>query len=425
MDLKKLYCDESSADVIIVIRTSTCKRIYTAHSIVLCNCSSVFKQLMKEKKKEIEISDARPSTVAQLLRFIYLGKVTIRDWEQALDLLNQADKFHLVELIDKCRLFLKKNINVNNVLYIFNSIWRLGQKDLETCCLDIISFYAMILIYSEDFVNIDINSIITIASQDKLNIRSEIDLFWAVWRWGKELCAKEGITCKEKEIINQIRPILSHIRFNQMSEMDKIDLPKFLSDMVDEYTDIHKSRITKTNNPNKSSLNRFGLTVNLATCFNYCKSSVLGEENSLISFTTDKTGFILGFKLIICGEDFTNSEFRLLLVSTKSRRLLMDENCNPESEEVEDLGDSIKSVKMVIALKKLAYLNANEPYEIILKNGSEKNWLPIAQNVHKSINVDGCVEFSILSNIIGISIMYFAEVDDSRLVFSFHSSKKL
>ncbi|XP_067130217.1 BTB/POZ domain-containing protein 6-A-like [Centruroides vittatus] len=420
MDMKSLYCDEASSDVTILCNSSGYKKTFLAHSVVLYSCSKIFKQVLNERK-EIDMSSNQIYTVTQLLRHIYLGKVTIRDWKQALDLLDLCNRYNILNLSKKCLLYLQKSLRLDNILPIFDYACLNKEKDLQAKCLLYIKFYAIILLYFEDFVHLDMKSVIAIASLDQLNIRSETDLFWAAWKWGKERCVKEGLCCKSKNVIQQIHPILPFIRFNQINEREKNDLPKFIARMSEHQQELYEKRQTDVTNPDILAMNQFGLEITLDGSFDYRKVATLDKELHMMVFSTDKSGFILGFKLRLCGENFRDSGFCLKLVSVNNQEVVLKEFYEIVDGKTMHVDERTKTVELIVALKKLVYVVSDEPYELILNGNKNTIWLPTMKDLNKSLDINGCLHFSFYSNVIGIQTMYYTEVDDSPLIFSFHS----
>ena len=101
----KIHCDE---------------KVFPCHHFVLAARSPVFKAMlqaeMKEKQaKKIVIEDCNPRTVAQMLKFMYTGDISLDDREDlTTDLLRAADMYELDGLKVMCEEKLVSNLSVEN-----------------------------------------------------------------------------------------------------------------------------------------------------------------------------------------------------------------------------------------------------------------------------------------------------------------------
>jgi len=103
-----IYNNKEFSDV--VVKCGNTK--FECHQVFLATRSPVFKAMlttnMREKiNNEIQVDDIKPEVMAELLEFIYIGKVSNLD-KFALDLFIAADKYQINSLKDLCE---KKLIN--------------------------------------------------------------------------------------------------------------------------------------------------------------------------------------------------------------------------------------------------------------------------------------------------------------------------
>lgn len=98
-----------------------CKdRSIPAHRIVLHLKSPVFAAMldvpMKESaSKQVQVEDISGDIMLELLRFIYTGKSKVGDGN-VFDLLYVAEKYEVLDLKEKCLVFLNKKLSLDNVL---------------------------------------------------------------------------------------------------------------------------------------------------------------------------------------------------------------------------------------------------------------------------------------------------------------------
>lgn len=114
-DLKKLFMEEKISDVTVVVgdRKIPChKVILAARSPVL---SRMFQSEMVENfTNEIIITDVEVSTVLPFLTYIYTAKVELKEVNSVIELYKVADKYEVLDLKGKCRLYLQSNLNFKN-----------------------------------------------------------------------------------------------------------------------------------------------------------------------------------------------------------------------------------------------------------------------------------------------------------------------
>jgi len=115
-DLCQLLAEKELSDIEIHCD----EKVFPSHQVVLAARSPVFKAMiqaeMKEKQdKKIVIEDTDPSTVAEMLNFIYTGDISPDGMEEMTkDLLRVADKYQLDDLKEMCEEKLVSNISVEN-----------------------------------------------------------------------------------------------------------------------------------------------------------------------------------------------------------------------------------------------------------------------------------------------------------------------
>ncbi|OXU30766.1 hypothetical protein TSAR_013232 [Trichomalopsis sarcophagae] len=137
----------SKIDVTIVVG----EKKFPAHKNILSARSPVFSamfehDMLENKENIVEITDVDAETMAEVLRFIYAGK--IKDIEKsAVDLLVLADKYQIETLRIMCEGAMVKNLNTNNVTDILKIVDRYG-----TCSRLRESVMKFLRVYGREFI---------------------------------------------------------------------------------------------------------------------------------------------------------------------------------------------------------------------------------------------------------------------------------
>lgn len=114
-DLSELLFEGEAWDFILIVQNAK----FRVHKAILSARSPVFKDIFKSSLSNpdmMEITDISESTVGELLRFIYSGKIGQLDVQEAADLYKAADKYELYNLRSICSKIIKMNLDVSNVL---------------------------------------------------------------------------------------------------------------------------------------------------------------------------------------------------------------------------------------------------------------------------------------------------------------------
>lgn len=141
-DLKSLWEDPVATHADIKLVTDTGLTHFMAHKAILCARSPMFRAMfsvdMKEKDaSEIEVVDVSGETLAQMVQFMYTGRVTDLD-ERADELLAAADKYGLTRLRSMCESSLEKNFTVDTIAHTLVLSHLHSAKGLQDRAIDYI-----------------------------------------------------------------------------------------------------------------------------------------------------------------------------------------------------------------------------------------------------------------------------------------------
>lgn len=138
----RLIGNKGFSDVSFIVEGKTLQ----AHKCILAQSSPVFAAMfqmeMKEKKKNVvQIIDIKHNIFAEMLHFIYAGKVN-EIGAIASELLIVADKYALNELKMLCKITMCENLNSDNVLEFLKLADRLDVDGLKAAAIDFIASHS-------------------------------------------------------------------------------------------------------------------------------------------------------------------------------------------------------------------------------------------------------------------------------------------
>ncbi|KAL9988066.1 hypothetical protein ACROYT_G002465 [Oculina patagonica] len=189
---KSLFNNEILSDVKFVVQTSRkygerdnkrSKIAIPAHKFLLSICSPVFFAMfcgeMAETKEHIDLSDCE-----------YEGK----------------------------------NLDLSNVFCVLQHAQRFENKNILSCCWDLIDNETEEALKSNEFLNVERSFVNQLVERNTLNIR-EVELFKAVDCWAKEECKRQQLKANgsvKRQVLGE--QIVKNIRFPIMKQNEFIDV---------------------------------------------------------------------------------------------------------------------------------------------------------------------------------------------------------
>lgn len=190
--MNSLRKSQTFCDVYLVVGD----RRIPAHRVVLAASSPVFKASftseLKRKKEgevfdEVQVSDFDPSTVQEMLNFVYTGEVGITH-KNALELTLAADYYNLENLKKLCAEFLMINLTPSNCLLIqmYAERYRLNllhETATYFICNNLTSIWE-----TDEYLKMDFAEVKELFSGDRLAIetqKGEEEVFLGIKAWVK------------------------------------------------------------------------------------------------------------------------------------------------------------------------------------------------------------------------------------------------
>ena len=226
--IKHMYGNPLMADVYFTVadgqESSSRKVNIPCHKFILAVSSPVFYKMfygdLKEPSEYIDLPDCDLEGFHEFLRFIYYDEVKLTG-DCVIQVLYLAKKYMIPSLADRCRSFLEKNINAENVLDVLPFIEKMEEVHLKSVCWKVIdTLTEKVLESASDAIQDDNSLLVSILKRDTLDIK-EVKVFQAVNRWAETICEKRGKTPTGKEkrtIIGE--ELVKLIRFPLMSQSE-------------------------------------------------------------------------------------------------------------------------------------------------------------------------------------------------------------
>ncbi|XP_067127057.1 BTB/POZ domain-containing protein 3-like [Centruroides vittatus] len=275
--LSYLMTTRQMADVTLIVGQE--KENFPTHSLLLSIYSEVFHAMfygiMAEKRKHVDLPVDDVTAFRVFINYIYTDEVALHSVDEAIRSLHFAEKYMVTRMKKQCSSYLTNNISLNTVLEIYETAALLQQNELTTKCWNYITENASEIIKQDSIKNvkyetyltknISLNTVLEIyetaaqfqqnelttkcwnyitrnaskiikqnifkyvkyetilklVSQQCLALKSELDMYDAVIKWGKEKFQNQS----PEDLRKKLDPLLDQIRFLSMTSAEFAESP--------------------------------------------------------------------------------------------------------------------------------------------------------------------------------------------------------
>ncbi|XP_048201239.1 Bardet-Biedl syndrome 5 protein isoform X2 [Perognathus longimembris pacificus] len=198
------------------------------HRLILSACSPYFREyflseIEEEKKKEVVLDNVDPVILDLIIKYLYSASIDLNDGNVQ-DIFALASRFQIPSVFTVCVSYLQKRLAPGNCLAILRLGLLLDCPRLAISAREFVSDRFVQICKEEDFMQLSPQELISVISNDSLNVEKEEVVFEAVMKWVR--------TDKENRAKN-LSEVFDCIRFRLMTE-------KYFKDQV-EKDDIIKS----------------------------------------------------------------------------------------------------------------------------------------------------------------------------------------
>ena len=139
-----------------------------------------------------------------------------------MQLLYVAKKYLVKSLERRCIEYLRGELNAENAIMLLNQPTLIDDKDLINECWECIDGQSEEFMKTEEFKDIDHETLHTILSRDSLQAK-EVSIFNAVLGWAKQACTRNNLLITGKNQRKIIGDALYKIRFTTMTQKEFAD----------------------------------------------------------------------------------------------------------------------------------------------------------------------------------------------------------
>ncbi|CAM4671414.1 unnamed protein product [Caretta caretta] len=181
--LKQLYQHQLLCDAMLVCEG----RRFSCHRVLLAAVSPYFKDVFTSFGKEsqggeVVLQDMAPFILQSILQYIYTEELSL-SLETAPEVFAAASKLQIRPLVEICCRFLLKNISMQNCIGLYRLAQAYNHQALYYATMQLIVLNFGRFCEDDDFLSLDLSSLITILSSDDLTVASELEVYLAVRRW--------------------------------------------------------------------------------------------------------------------------------------------------------------------------------------------------------------------------------------------------
>ncbi|XP_062285987.1 kelch-like protein 10 [Scomber scombrus] len=157
---------------------------FQAHRIILCGCSSFFRNLFCTTPSEVySFPDVPPNIMSLIMEYAYNSSVVVTE-ENVLGLLAAAHRFAIHGILSATSDFLEQKLCVENCIGTWMSAELYNCPDLrKKANLYILHHFEEVAGSSEKFLQLSVQQLAGLIKKDELNVRQESTVFEAILRW--------------------------------------------------------------------------------------------------------------------------------------------------------------------------------------------------------------------------------------------------
>ncbi|XP_046676066.1 BTB/POZ domain-containing protein 6-B-like isoform X2 [Homalodisca vitripennis] len=203
---------------------------FSTHKMILSMSSPVFEAMfyggLAEENDPIEIPDVQPEAFTAMLEYIYTDEINLTTIEQACELCYAAKKYMLPFLVNQCMSYIWKDVKYPMACRAYEFAKLFDEAHLMIRCMEIIAWNTTLVLNDRNFEDVEPSTLLAILDCEKLNIRSELELVLAIYKWAVHQCKQKGLeTNKQENLRSVLGPALSKIRFLTLSPAEFASSP--------------------------------------------------------------------------------------------------------------------------------------------------------------------------------------------------------
>ncbi|XP_021491270.1 Bardet-Biedl syndrome 5 protein isoform X3 [Meriones unguiculatus] len=183
------------------------------HRLILSACSPYFREyflseIEEEKKKEVALENVDPAILDLIIKYLYSASIDLNDGNVQ-DIFALSSRFQIPSVFTVCVSYLQKRLAPGNCLAILRLGLLLDCPRLAISAREFVSDRFPQISKEEDFLQLSPQELISVISNDSLNVEKEEVVFEAVMKWVR--------TDKENRA-KSLSEVFDCVRFRLMAE---------------------------------------------------------------------------------------------------------------------------------------------------------------------------------------------------------------
>ncbi len=182
--VQRMRDDETSHDVVFVVENQR----FPAHRCLMGAASSVLRKMLtngmtETNEREVVLKEVNVKAWKIVLDYIYSAKMELPNAEEAVQVLECAERFQIEELVKVISDYIERELDTSNCSEILATVDCLNTTKLRAAAMRTVvdNFYQVF--YEDGFILLPFELVLEIFTCDKLVLRTELDIFVALVRW--------------------------------------------------------------------------------------------------------------------------------------------------------------------------------------------------------------------------------------------------
>ncbi len=182
--IQQMRADESSHDVAFAVENDR----FPAHRCLVSAASPVLRTMltnetMEANEGEVQLKEVSVTVWKVVLDYIYSAKIELPNAEEAVQVLECAERFQIEELAGVVSDYIERELDTSNCCQILAAVDCYHSKKLRDAAMKTIVGNFHEVRNEEGFSLLPFELVLEIIGCDKLVVRSELDVFVAVVLW--------------------------------------------------------------------------------------------------------------------------------------------------------------------------------------------------------------------------------------------------
>uniref|UniRef100_A0A914CAG8 BTB domain-containing protein n=1 Tax=Acrobeloides nanus TaxID=290746 RepID=A0A914CAG8_9BILA len=194
--------------------------------------------MLESQQKEVRMNQFDSDTLERIILFAYTGKIRIST-NNVQSLLSAANFLQLTPVQEHCANFLNARLNTANVLGIRALAATYNCQSIMKVADRFIQKHFLTVAQSEEFLNLDVDSVISILSKDELFVDNEEQVFEISMKWLQHDLPNRAIHSHKLLATVRLTLLKPHFITDEVCKHPIVRSSLVCRDLIDEAKDYH------------------------------------------------------------------------------------------------------------------------------------------------------------------------------------------